>query len=394
MMKNRILIIHNAYRKSGGEDVVARAEARLLRSKGNEIKEYWRSNAEIKGIRDTLSLPLQVVWAKDTLRDLETLIRGFEPDVIHFHNTWLVISPGAYWTAKSYGIPVVQTLHNYRILCPNAQLVRNGNPCELCKGKAFPYPGVLLGCYRSSCLQTLLVGGMVSFHHFLKTWGKKVDIYITLTEFAKMKFIEGGIPEEKIVVKPNFVYHDPWPKNNSGDYVLFIGRLSVEKGLQTLVNAWRNLQNIPLKVIGDGPLMGEIRSSVEKEGFKWIEVLGQLSRKRVFPLMKGARFLVFPSEWYEGFPVSICEAFACGLPVIASRLGAMSEIVNDGLTGLYFEAGNPEDLAAKIEWAWAHTERMQEMGKNARHEYEMKYTAEINYQLLMRIYRRAIEGHS
>jgi len=387
----RVAIIHNTYRNAGGEDLVAREEARLLLDKGNEIREYWRSNNEIESNVENLKLPFQVVWAKNAIRDIDCLIQDFKPDVLHFHNTWLMISPGAYWISKRHGIPVVQTLHNYRIICPNAKLVRNGKPCELCIGKTLPFPGILFGCYRTSILQSLLVGGMITFHHSLKTWKKKVDVYIALTEFAKRKFIEAKIPEGKIVVKPNFVHPDPGLKDNNGSYALFIGRLSSEKGLQTLVNAWRKLHNIPLKVIGDGPLMGEIRSLVEKENLKWVEITGQLPQERIFSFIKKARFLVFPSLWYETFGRVVTEAFACGTPVISSNLGAMTNIVEDRKTGLHFEAGNPEDLAAKVEWAWSHSERMQEMGREARSEYEVKYTAELNYKMLMDIYQTAIE---
>jgi glycosyltransferase involved in cell wall biosynthesis len=387
----RIILIHNSYHSLGGEDVVVRQEANMLRNNGNEVEEYWRSNREVKGIMGFLKAPFQAVWARGTMRDLEALIQNFKPEIIHFHNTWLVISPAPYWTAKKYGIPVVQTLHNYRLLCPNAQLMKSGRPCEMCKKKVFPYPGILFGCYRSSCLQSLLVGGTVSFHSLLGTWAKKVDLYIALTEFARSKFIEGGIPAENIVLKPNFVYPDPAPKDSGGSYALFVGRLSAAKGLLTLIGAWKNLPDIPLKIVGDGLLMDEIRSSVEKEGLKRIEILGQRSQEDVLSLMKGACFLVFPSEWYEGFPVTICEAFACGVPVIVSRLGAMAEIVGDGRTGLHFDPGNPKDLTAKVEWAWIHEKEMEEMGREARREYEEKYTAKKNYEILMDIYETAIE---
>lgn len=387
----RILLIHNAYQYSGGEDVVVRQEANILRNKGVELKEYRRSNREIKGIMGSFRASFQAVWARDTMRDITALIQDFKPEIMHFHNTWLLISPAPYWTARKYGIPVVQTLHNYRLLCPNAQLIKKGEPCEMCKEKIFPYPGILFGCYRSSYLQSLLLGGTVSFHHLLGTWAKKVDLYIALTEFARNKFIEGGIPAEKIVLKPNFVYPDPVPKGIARNYALFVGRLSTAKGLLTLIDAWKNLPDIPLKIVGDGPLVDDIRSSIEKEGLKRIKVLGQRSQEDVFSLMKRARFLVFPSEWYECFPVTICEAFACGVPVIASRLGAMAEIIEDGRTGLHFESGNPEDLAAKVEWAWIHKKKMEEMGRKARMEYQRKYTAEINYKMLMDIYKTAIE---
>jgi len=284
---------------------------------------------------------------------------------------------------------VIQTLHNYRLLCPNAILYRDGGVCEDCLGR-LPWPGVMRGCYRGSRAQTVVVAAMLAVHRWLKTWLEKVDIYIALTEFARRKFIEGALPAEKVVVKPNFVHPDPGVRDGSGNYAIFVGRLSREKGVLTLLAAWELLKDIPLKIAGDGPLVEDVRRRSQMLG--GVEVLGRRDHKDVIGLLKGARFLVFPSEWYECFPVTFVEAFACGVPVIASRLGAMAEIVEDGRTGLHFTPGDPDDLAARVVYAWSHPERMREMGREARAEYEAKYTAERNYQMLMDIYHRAIEA--
>jgi len=244
-------------------------------------------------------------------------------------------------------------------------------------------------CWRGSRAGTAVVVAMLTIHRLLKTWQEQVDRYIALTEFARQKFIEGGLPAEKIVVKPNFVHPDLGMGRHEGDYALFVGRLSPEKGIQTLLRAWRHLKGVPLKIAGDGPLRAKLEGFVKNEGLEGVEILGRRPREDVFRLMREARVLVFPSEWYEGFPMTIAEAFACGLPVIASRLGAATEIVEDGRTGLLFEPGNPEDLAAKVKWAWQHPKEMEEMGREARQEYEQKYTAERNYEMLMDIYKRA-----
>lgn len=227
---------------------------------------------------------------------------------------------------------------------------------------------------------------MLAFHRLLKTWQKQVDVYIALTEFARRKLIEGGLPEDKIVVKPNFVYPDPAVGNENGNFALYVGRVSHEKGVKTLLSAFEGKPNIHLKIAGSGPLLKEIKNNNSR-----IELLGQKDKEEVIQLMKDARFLVFPSEWYETFGRVAIEAFACGKPVIASRLGSMEEIIEDGRTGLHFNPGDPEDLAAKVEWAWSNPERMKEMGKEARREYELKYTAERNYEILMEIYKKAIE---
>jgi len=310
---------------------------------------------------------------------------------MHVHNTVPLISPTVYYAAKAEGITVVQTLHNYRLFCPNALFFRNGHVCDDCMGKFVPFPGILHACYRESRAAMTVAVVMLSLHRVLRTYSRMVDMYIALTEFARHKFIEGGIPAEKIMVKPNFLHSDPSISERDREYALFVGRLSPEKGLRTLLKAWQQLKIIPLKLVGDGPLMDETHWFVGTGKLECIEVLGSCNHEQVIALMKNARFLVFPSEWYETFGMTIIEAFACSTPVVTSRLGAMIEIVEDGRTGLNFDAGNPDDLAAKVKWVWTHPRKREEMGREARREYEEKYTAGRNYKILMDIYKTAIE---
>jgi len=387
----RVLLVHNYYQQKGGEDTVFATEWALLSQYGHDIIEHTESNRTIKGI-NKLTIPARAIWSYSSYQKLLRLLYRARPNVVHFHNIFLLISPSAYYACKEAGVPVVQTLHNYRLICPAATFYRNGHICEDCLGRTLPWPGIFRGCWRGSHAQTAVVAAMLTVHHWLKTWQKQVDIYIALTEFARRKFIEGGLPAERIVVKPNFVHPDPGmdEKNNNRDYMLFVGRLSPEKGIQTLLRAWQYLKKTPLKIVGSGPLMGEVQVFVREQNLKCVEVLGQCGYKEVLTLMKSARCLVFPSEWYETFGRVVVEAFACGVPVIASRLGAMAEIVEDRRTGLLFEPGNTEELAAKVEWAWSHSEEIEEMGREARRDYEEKYTAERNYEMLMEIYRRAM----
>ncbi len=383
----RILLIHNRYTQPGGEDVVFEAERALLERYGHEVITFVEDNARLNVI-NPLKAAVDTIWSKEAQRNIRKLIEQSRPDVVHFHNTFLRISPAAYYVVKEMGLPVVQTLHNYRLICPGALLMRDGHLCEDCLDKVIPWPGIVYSCWRNSRMGTAVVTAMLTVHRLLKTWTKQVDVYIALTEFARCKFIEGGLPAEKISVKPNFIYPDPGNGEHGGNFALFVGRFSAEKGVKTLLTAWRLLKGVPLKVVGDGPLMTEVRGCVEREGLT-VEVLGRRSHEEVFALMRSASFLLFPSEWYEGFPMTIAEAFACGLPVVASQLGAMAEIVEDGRTGLLFEPGNPEDLAARVEWAWAHPQEMRRMGRAARQEFEQKYTAEKNYQMLVQIYELA-----
>lgn len=388
----KTLFVHNHYQLSGGEDEVFLRESELLRSKGHEVLEYVRNNGEIReyGVWDRATLSLRTVWAWDTARELREILRKEKPRIAHFHNTFPLISPAAYYACQEGRIPVVQTLHNPRLLCPAATLFRDNRVCELCLGKSFPWPGVAYSCYRGSRIQTTVVAAMLATHHWLGTWRNRVSLFVCSTDFYRKKFIAGGLPADKIVLKPHFIAPDPGIHGGKGDYALFVGRLAIEKGVGTLVDAWKYLKNYPIKVRGDGPLLPRVRDLRSCDGLE-IEIVPQLSRTELMNLFKGARFLIWPSlGYYETFGLVAIEAFACGVPVIASRLGAMAEIVEDGRTGLHFTAGDPEDLAAKVEWAWTHPQEMEAMGRNARAEYEAKYTPERNYEMLIGIYRRAI----
>jgi glycosyltransferase involved in cell wall biosynthesis len=389
----KVLIIHNSYQQPGGEDVVAAQEAVLLRQAGHEVIEYRRSNREVKALNlwNKLILPKQVIWAGNTVQDLRALIHQEKPHVAHFHNTFLMISPSAYHVCQEMSIPVVQTLHNYRLLCPRADFFRNGRVCEECLGKTPPWPGIVYGCYRGSRAQTAVVATMLTVHRWLKTWNEQVDVYIALTEFARQKFIQSGLPAEKIVLKPNFVDPDPGMREGVGDYALFVGRFSPEKKLVTLLKAWEKLRGIPLKLVGNGQQEHHIQQLVREFGLENVKFLGQRPHDQVLAFMKKARLLIFPSEWYEGFPLVLAEAFACGVPVVASRLGSMAEIVEDGRTGLFFTPGDSDDLAAKVEWGFTHPQEMAQMGRRARQEFGAKYTGDRNREGLLNIYRLAID---
>jgi glycosyltransferase involved in cell wall biosynthesis len=403
-MKYSILKVHNQYQQPGGEDESVCGECDLLTRAGHRVIEYRRDNHEIDGygLIQNISLGPRTVWAWDSCNQIRALLRAEKPDVAHFDNTFPLISPAAYYACREAGVPVVQTLRNYRLICPGTYLQRNGRVCEDCLGRP-PWRGVLHGCYRDSRAATVAVALMLSAHRWLNTWNKMVDCYIALTEFARAKFVEAGLPAEKIIVKPNFVYSDqaastlysPVANHASQEgHALFVGRLSPEKGVGTLLAAWQRLvSRIPLRVVGDGPLRVELESYAHQHALNDVCFDGRLNSEQTLAAMKRSRFLVFPSEWYETFGRVAAEAFACGVPVIASRLGAMEEIVEDGRTGLHFTAGDPGDLAAKVDWAWTHPAELSAMGRAARAEYEAKYTPERNYNMLMKIYDRTLETY-
>jgi glycosyltransferase involved in cell wall biosynthesis len=363
-------------------------ESRLLEEHGHEVEKYTEDNRLVNRMaRGTLAV--RAIWSGLTRRRLTQILYDRRFDVAHFHNTFPLISPSGYSACREAKVPVVQTLHNYRLLCPAATFFRDGCVCEECLGKTLPWPSVLHGCYRESRAQTASAASALTIHRWLKTWREQVNIYIALTEFAKRKFIEGRLPPDKIYVKPNFVHSDPGRNKGNRDCALFVGRLSYEKGVWTMLRAWQGLGGIPLRIVGDGPLMKVIQAFVEREKLESVEILGRRTREDLRPLMKSARFLIFPSLCYETFGLVVVEAFACGVPVIASRLGAIAELVEEGRSGLLFRAGDPEDLAEKVSWAIRHSDTMLRMGENARKAYEEKYTAKKNYQMLMEIYEHA-----
>lgn len=379
----RILVAHNAYQQRGGEDSVVADEMALLRRYGHEVQRYGRHNDEIAGTSRS-ALAAGTLWSARTAREVPALIRQFRPDIVHVHNTFPLISPGIYWAAAAQGVPVVQTLHNFRLLCPQAMFLRAGKVCEDCLGR-LPLAGLVHGCYRDSRVQTAIACVTLGLHRGLGTFQQKVTRYIALNEFCRAKFIAGGLPAGRILVKPNFVDIEAMPERSRSG-VLFVGRLSPEKGLPILLRAMSLLPGIRLRVAGDGP------EACIMDGAPGVTALGRLNASEVRQEMSTAEVLVVPSIWYETFGLVVIEAFACGLPLIVSRLGALADLVDDGVTGLHFEPGNAAELAAKIQWALAHPAEMAVMGRNARQEYERSYSAERNYKLLMRIYDEAIDA--
>lgn len=385
----RIIVAHNTYQQRGGEDAVVEAEIALLRAHGHDVTLYFLNNEDIDRM-PTAKVAIQTLWSSRSKNEMARLIQTFQPDVIHIHNTLSLISPSVYWAAAQANVPVVQTLHNFRMMCLNALYLRKGKVCEDCAGR-LPWRGVTHKCYRGSALASSVIAGMLTLHRALGTYTQKINRYVALTQFAKTKFIEAGLPTKKIVVKPNFYSDIQNSKSQSDSFVkkgaLFVGRISQEKGISTLLSAWREI-DFNLLIAGDGPMVVEIQSN----GNRRIKSLGSIPSDEVAAAMSKAEFLVMPSECYEGFPMVLVEAFAHGLPVVASRLGSMAEIVDDGVTGLHFEPGNADDLAAKVKWLHSHPDECRQMGLNARREFEKKYTSERNYEMLMNIYQEAIDG--
>ncbi len=380
----RVLLLHNRYQIAGGEDVVVRAEKALLEANGHCVTLLETSNDNITNPWEQAKAAANTIYSRSSKQWVRAEIASFSPDVVHVHNFFPLLSPSVYYACREAGVPVVQTLHNYRLLCPAGSFFRQGKVCEDCLGKNVPWPGVVHSCYRGSKAGTAVVATMLSVHQ-VQTWTSMIDTYVALTEFARQKFIQGNFPAEKITVKPNFVYPDPKQGNGRGGYALFVGRLWPDKGIETLLKAWEIVGGrLPLKIVGDGLLAQQVAEAVERvPGVEW---LGRRPTAEVHELMGEATFLVFPSEWYETFGLVAIEAFAKGTPVVAANIGALAEIVESGRTGLHFRPGDPEALAAQVTWVLTHPTQVAQMRREARAEFEAKYTAERNYKMLMAIY--------
>ncbi len=380
----RVLVLHNRYKERGGEDMVFERETQLLRLSGCTVETYEVHNDET----DTWSVldrAVNPVWNKAQYRAVEKITEIFRPDIVHVHNFYAVLSPAIYYAARASGAAVVQTMHNFRVGCANGLLYRDGEVCETCIGRTFAWPGILHRCYRQSRNASLSVAAMTATHRLMGTWQSAVDVYITMTNFTRSILVKAGIPADRLVVKPHFT-PEPLaigsPERRKG--VLFVGRLSPEKGIDVMLRAWRR-SSIPLRIIGDGPLSREIPLDNPV-----IEFLGRRQAPEVATAMAEAAFLIMPSLWYETFGMVVIEAFAAGLPVLASRLGAMAELVEDGETGWLFRPGDADDLAAKLEQAFAQPKALAHMSLKARAAYRARYTPEQGYRELMAIYNRAI----
>ena len=378
----RILVAHNAYLYRGGEDTVVEAEIALLRRHGHEVMLYRRDNAELDAL-PRWQAAIDSMWSKRTVAEVGRLLESFRPHLIHAHNTFPLISPSLYGVARRLGIPVVQTLHNFRLLCPQAMLMRNGRYCDDCVSR-WPWRAILHRCYRGSLAQSAVSAGMVSGHRALGTWRHRVRRYIVLNQMCREIFIRGGLPAEKLCIKPNFVESNEAPGVHTRYGGLFIGRLVAEKGLLTLAQAIRQQPVTRIAVCGSGPMQATVEQS---EGLNYIGYeQGEALRARI----ANAEFLVMPSTGIESFGLAAIEAFACGTPVIASRHGGLREIVEHGHNGLLVTPGNADELADAIAYAVSNPMQMRRMGLEAYQTYLARYTPERNYTTLMDIYHQAL----
>ncbi len=380
----RILVVHNRYQQRGGEDSVADDEIALLRAGGHEVDTVIVSNDAIVGFADKARAALGVADGPLTGERISDAVRRFAPDVVHVHNFFPLISPRVHARVRALGPATVQTLHNFRITCANGLLMRAGRPCELCLTGSSLH-AVAHRCYRGSFAGSAALAHMIATHRREQTWQRHVDRFIVLSNFARDIFVRAGLPAERIAVKPNAVADLAGGETAERAGVLFVGRLSPEKGVDHLIAAAR-LTRVPITIVGDGPEAARLAAVAPDT----VRFLGALPRADVRAVMARARALVMPSIWFEGFPVTVAEAFAAGTPVIASRIGALAEIVEDGRTGWLVNPGDPAELAAAIDRALSDPIEAAARGAAARQTYRARYTAEAALASLEAIYAEAI----
>jgi glycosyltransferase involved in cell wall biosynthesis len=384
----RILVAHNRYQIGGGEDAVVRDEVELLRRHGHSVELLEQDNDAIHGLRGALMASASVFYSRHSRKRMKRAIDNFRPEIVHVHNWFPMLSPSIILETSASGAATVQTLHNFRMLCANALLYRDGRVCTDCIGKLLRFNGVAHGCYRGSRTGSAIVTAAYAFHRLTHTWNC-IDLFIAVSEFQREILIRGGLPENKVIVKPNFAGADTWKAaEKTENAALFAGRLSPEKGIRTMLSAW-NTGKIPLrlKIIGDGPMAGEVRACAASNAN--VEYLGPQPPEVVYREMAKAKFLVFPSEWHETFGGTVVEAFSQGTPVLAADLGGVNQFVQDGVTGYRYQPGNAEALAAGA-LQFSLGEDYARMRTYCRDLFLRKFTAEINYTLLTEIYAQAI----
>ena len=386
----KILQCHNLYQLPGGEDRVAEDEQALLRAHGHTVLTHTVHNDRVNDL-SRLRLAVETVWSRRSAQRVRELVRREQPQIVHFHNTLPQLSPSCYYAAHAEGAAVVQTLHNYRLLCPKATFFRDDQICEKCLHKTVKWPAVVHRCYRDSRSASGAVAAMLTAHGLAGTYRRTVDAYIACSEFTRDKMIEGGFEGDRIHYKPNFVPTDPGPGagGGGGGYPLYLGRLTQDKGIPVLVEAWKRLPDTPLFVVGKGPEEANVEALTRSHpGVRYENWIGQ---PRLGQVLGDAAFLVLPTMNYEGFPKVIVEAYAHGVPVVASDLGAMSRVVVDGETGRHVPHGDPQRLAEVVEELLGDPPQLARLRRGARRAYENHYNAAVNYRRLMEIYQAALD---
>jgi glycosyltransferase involved in cell wall biosynthesis len=383
----KVLIIHNHYLGRGGEDEVVNSEARLLEEHGHEVIVYEKTNEDIERMTFLKKLYFtlfELGFSRPVYNEIKEIVKREKPDIAHIHNIFIYITPSVYIALKEENIPITQSLHNYRFVCVKGTFFNKGRVCEKCTNSRF-FNAVVGKCWKGSFFLSLFMVGLL---HKINSLVKSIDSYIVTSKFSRSKFIEFGLEEQKMHLKPNFLTIEPESSNQDNNYALFIGRFVDYKGVETLMEAYKINPSFNLKIIGDGPLRNKMRDFTSS--YNNIELLVNVERGLLLNTIRKSSFIIFPSECYENMPLVIIESFALSKPVLASNLGSIKEFVVDGVSGILFEPGNAKDLAAKIIYLFSHNKERMEMSKNVNKIYCEKFNKEKNYHDLMNIYEETI----
>lgn len=388
----KILYGWNLYREHGGENQWYPSEPNLFREHGHEVEIYQRDNRELDdfSVLKKARLFFGAAWSQFTYTQIREILKRMRPDVVHVYNTLVLLSPSIFHACRDAGVPVVQTLYNYRLVCPAATLLRDGKVCEECIEHSL-LRSVVHKCYRDSILQSASLARTISVHRRMGTWIQVINGFIVPTAFMKTKLAQGGVPSEKIYVKPNWHDPDPGMRLQPGRYCLYVGRLSEEKGIRTTMEAWARHKDLPpLVIAGDGPLKDEVVTRLAAMSGSPATYLGRIPHEEVIMRMKESLCFLLPSEWYEAFPHTILEAYACGVPIVASRIGTMVDVIEDGQTGALYTPGDPDAMAEAVRRVASNPAVAGQMAEKARQVFVEKYSVEPAYRNLLAIYEAVI----
>lgn len=387
----RVLVVHNKYQIRGGEDSVVENETKMLREHGNEVIEYIRDNSEINeyGKAKRVLVPIRSIFNGSVYKEIVNIIKSKSIDIVHVHNTHMIISPAVFYAAKKCNVPVVMTVHNFRLICANAMLYRDGKPCEECVGHSL-WKGVNRSCYRNSKVQSAMIVLGNVIHRSTGIY-KHIN-FICLSEFNREKLLSiKQIREKHVFVKPNFGKIAELISSTDGakDFYLFFGRLDETKGVRLIADSFAKMPDKKLVVAGSGPLFDSLNQKIETENIKNVELAGWCDRDKMSKLLQRAKAVVCASKWYEGHPMVVVESFAYGVPVITGDIGNIGATVTDGINGIKYQYDSSEALIEAVNRF--ETLNRDDLSRNALNTFNEEYSEEKNYKMLIDIYNKLLE---